>query len=90
MDTNPKGGCEKCWNPNPGQHNPGCPILMGTPESEEKWEKGFTFGFADNHIPHWLWKNYPQSFILGWRAGRAEIDRLVDNVAQARIWGPEY
>ncbi|MFH1142233.1 MAG: hypothetical protein V1695_00810 [Candidatus Uhrbacteria bacterium] len=90
MTTDMKGKCESCWNPHAGQHNRGCPEMIGTAKAKAEWEKGRAFGFADNNIPYWRWNFYSPTFILGYRVGKAEIDRMVDDAAQGNIWGPEY
>jgi len=90
MTTDTKGKCESCWNPNEGQHNEGCPEMIGTSEAKAEWQKGCDFGFADNNIPYWLWDNHSPTFILGYRVGKAEIDRMADDAAQGNIWGPTY
>jgi hypothetical protein len=64
--------------------------MIGTPEAKEEWDEGCAFGFADNYIHWWQWKFYSPTFTLGYRVGKAEIDRMVDDVAQSNIWGPEY
>lgn len=72
--------CDICRNPT--EHNNGCPVenLANQPQ----YDKGYAYGFADNHIEWWNYKHYTPSFLLGWRNGKSEIDRLVDDAAQSR------
>ena len=48
------------------------------------WNDGWARGFADEHIPHWRFRSYPTSYILGYRAGKLEIDELVEEADQDR------
>ncbi len=48
-----------------------------------EWEAGRDYGFADNFIQPWRYKLYSSSFILGYRVGKAEIDRLVEEAVYA-------
>jgi hypothetical protein len=95
--THNNGGrrCNFCWRPSDypvkaGEdfHNDGCPLGMNPQPSPEEamveWRKGYRYGFDDNYIPPWRYDYYTASFFYGWRAGKADIDRLVDEVAQAR------
>lgn len=87
--------CKYCgrptdYRPRPREsfHNEGCPVFEKGPLWEE-WKKGFSRGWRwdfDGPIHHWNWKYYSKSFILGYVAGKQEIDSLVDEVAQARYW----
>ena len=71
-----------------GGHNDGCPILIGAPEAMEEWKRGANFGFEEDRSPRsWDFPHYSKTFILGWRAGAAEIDCLVDIAAQSRCFG---
>lgn len=75
----PKGDhCQFCWNPFAGQHNVGCPKDEGTPEAMNKWQMGYEFGFGDSHLNWWQFDWLSPSYVLGYRAGKAEIDGLVD------------
>ena len=51
-----------------------------------EWEKGYHFGFDDNYIESWCYRHYSKEYILGYLAGKAEIDRLVDDAAQRRYF----
>ena len=84
--------CEYCWrpanyrpHPEEGLHNEGCPAGSGVnPERAlEEWQAGYHFGFQDNYIQWWQYRYYSRSFLLGWRAGKNEIDCLVDQAAQS-------
>ena len=72
--------CSFCWRPvRFGGHNEGCPVLIGTPEAMEEWRRGRSFGFEDNIInPAQLSRHYPITWVLGYRAGKAEIERQVE------------
>ena len=85
-----KERCEFCRNQKVGQHNKGCPELIGTPEAKVEWNEGWAVGFADEHIEWWQEKFYSPTFILGYRVGGAEIDRLVEEAVHYNTWGPEY
>ncbi len=67
-----------------GFHNEGCPesIILGNEKVE--WEAGYSHGFGDNYIETWRYRFFSKSFLLGYRAGKAEIDKLVDEAAQSR------
>jgi len=47
-----------------------------------EWKQGYTFGFEDNHIPHWRRRFYSAAFISGYDAGKNEIDLLVDEAVE--------
>ena len=71
--------CYFCHRPHSiGGHNIGCPVLDPTGENMASWDRGYTYGFDDNTIRDGQWRNYSASFNLGWRVGKAEIDRLVE------------
>lgn len=79
--------CEYCYHPPrqveglEGLHNPGCPMI--NPADMAEWRRGRSFGFADNHIQAWEYRFYTSAFILGWRAGKDEIDGLVEQAAES-------
>jgi hypothetical protein len=90
--------CKYCWRPSSyrpqhgeGLHNDGCPEASsaGTTELRE-WGAGYAYGFANNHIPWWKYRNYSQSFLLGHRVGEAEIDQLVEQTLDAYRYGEEW
>ena len=76
MTINKGGRCEYCWN-RLGQHNEGCPVEIGMPEAMEEWNRGYEYGFADNYWPYY-WYSPKKTYVLGYIAGRAEIDRRVE------------
>jgi hypothetical protein len=77
--------CEYCWHPpttiegGDRLHNDGCPTIDAA--AMDEWKRGHAHGFADNHIMAWQYSFYPPAFILGWRVGKQEVDRLVDQAA---------
>jgi|GEM_PF-6573892 len=83
--------CKYCWRPHshkrrPGEafHNEGCPEGATVGETEKKeWERGWSYGFADNSIPWWHYRRYSLSFLLGHRVGKAEINQLVEEAVEA-------
>lgn len=80
--------CEYCWHPpqqvegHNGLHNEGCPMIDATNMAE--WKRGQAYGFNDNHIEAWQYRFYKPASILGWRAGKEEIDALVEEAAESR------
>lgn len=78
--------CQYCWRPTSiGGHNDGCPVI--SPELMAQWKEGFDYGWEDNIIQQYNARYYPPTFYLGYRAGKAKIDELVDNAAQSRCFG---
>jgi len=69
-----------------GLHHEGCPSFNGT---TAEWQEGYRFGFDDNYIESWWLRHYTATFLMGYRAGKAEIDRLVE-IAYERCYGLEY
>lgn len=78
-------------------HNDGCPdplfLARGNTLDFEiadlkrrmsEWERGYNYGFNDNHIEPWRYRHFSSTFLMGYRVGKAEIDRLVDEAAQSR------
>lgn len=53
------------------------------------WLEGYYYGFDDNYIKPWEYRYYSASFLAGYRAGKAEINELVEIVVQARNTGGE-
>lgn len=87
--------CRYCWRraDEPMEvsgvaHHEGCPEL--DPRFLLEWRRGRNFGFADNNIPYWQRFSYSPAFYLGWRVGKDEIDRLVEEAAEGNYTGPEY
>ena len=74
--------CQFCWHPGADGHNEGCPT--NDPKLLADWEKGRDYGFGDSTIKPYEYQHYPKPYILGYRAGKAEIDDLVDEAAQSR------
>ncbi|KKR36227.1 MAG: hypothetical protein UT69_C0033G0002 [Candidatus Yanofskybacteria bacterium GW2011_GWE1_40_10] len=71
--------CEFCWRPiSVSGHNDGCPILVGTPLAMVEWESGWREGSGDNYLRAYQLRYHAPSWRLGYRAGKAEIDRLVE------------
>ena len=52
-----------------------------------EWRRGYLYGFDDNYIQPWRYRNYSVTFLMGYQVGKAEIDRLVDDAAQSRCFG---
>ena len=88
--------CKHCWRPMdcsvgskewwlPKNHNVGCPVVDRRLSGE--WNHGYRYGFDDNHIQPWRYRNYSVTFLMGYQVGKAEIDRLVDDAAQSRCFG---
>lgn len=84
--------CEFCWRPSHvGGHNEGCPIKIGTKVAREEWERGYQHGFhwdLDDYgaIQPYQYGFYSKTYLLGYRAGEAEIEELVDQ-ARERNYG---
>jgi hypothetical protein len=55
-----------------------------------EWEEGRAYGFDDNYIEPWRYRFYSPAFILGYRVGKAEIDRLVEAAYEQNYCGEEY
>ena len=84
--------CNYCWHPTTithngftetNRHNEGCPIhpfdsKETRAENLKLWNEGWSFGFADNHIPWHQFDLYSKAFLFGHREGLGEIDALVD------------
>lgn len=71
--------CFYCRRPRSlGGHNDGCPVLDPTGRAMDEWNRGYDYGFDDNHIPAYRYQNYSLAFIYGWIKGKSEIDRLVE------------
>ena len=47
-----------------------------------QWQRGFDYGFRDNFLAWYQLRYYSLPFQYGYRVGKAEIDELVDCVAQ--------
>jgi hypothetical protein len=79
--------CEWCWHPTDSRgakysaHNNGCPESRG---NLEQWNAGWASGFAEDFIPTRSYSQYNPSFILGYRAGKNEIEQLVEAVCADR------
>lgn len=73
--------CQYCWTT--GEHQEGCPAISNEPKAIEEWERGYAYGWDDNTIrwPHS--RHYSETFLLGYRLGKYEIDILVDEAAQS-------
>lgn len=48
------------------------------PQGKEKWDEGYAYGFDGNRIRYWHRSSYSLSFLLGYDAGKAELDELVE------------
>jgi hypothetical protein len=98
MTETKKETCEYCWSRDIGAlvahdegHATGCPCDSEAPEAMQKWRRGWRDGFySDSDVHHSVWHHYARTYLLGRRAGKAEIDRMVDDVVQSEIFGPEY
>ena len=82
MASKGESQCRYCWNPQAGQHNEGCPIKIGTPKAMKAWERGYELGFSDEIVPYY-WHNSDKSWVLGFRAGEAHINQLVEEALWA-------
>jgi hypothetical protein len=58
------------------------------PQKAREWDTGYAYGFEDNRIQHWQRSSYSPSFLLGYDAGKAEIDELVE-AAWEKFYGFE-
>ncbi len=68
-----------------GAHLLGCPTRPeARPQDVARWQKGFAHGLGDNFIHPARYIGYPRSFIIGYQAGRDELDALVVSEANAR------
>ncbi len=70
-------------------HNSGCPegdLTLSPGDAMAEWERGHRYGFDDNYIAPHRRQYYSKSFILGWYAGKMEIDFLVDVAAEFRCF----
>ncbi|MFZ5364974.1 MAG: hypothetical protein ACOZBH_02110 [Patescibacteria group bacterium] len=74
--------CQLCWNLT-GQHHQGCPKVEGA-DAAAKWQRGHDFGFDGGYLPPHRWRHHSAAYILGYRAGRAEIETLIDEEVKAR------
>lgn len=77
--------CTKCWCPENLGHNVGCPNhpqALSTAQAD--YDRGYRDGFAEES--DWYPSNN-KSYNYGFRSGKAEIDRLVDDEAQSRCFG---
>lgn len=82
------------------EHSEGCPAYIvdeNVTRVDEKllpeWKAGYRHGFnwddeEYGYIETWKYCRYSKSYILGYRAGEAEIDRLVE-LAFQRCYGLE-
>jgi hypothetical protein len=48
------------------------------PKEGEEWDRGYAYGFAGNRIPHWYGSGHSRLFLLGYDAGAAELEELVE------------
>lgn len=60
------------------------------PSERRKWDAGYAHGFDDNYIAPWEYPFYSPPFILGYLAGKADIDQLVEEADHARRNYGEY
>jgi hypothetical protein len=60
--------------------------LVAQPDeaNDHEWSRGYRFGFDDNYIEPWRHCYYSNAFIRGYEAGKAEINRLIDEAVEAR------
>lgn len=78
-----KMACNMCWHPDAGKHNDGCPQLNG---DLEEFKKGQAEGFNGEVL---LWhelRNYSLSFRYGYRAGRNEIEGLIEDAVVQQFY----
>ena len=67
-------------------HNRGCPAL--NPADQAEWNRGHADGFNEEEfLGSSQLRHHKLAYQLGWRVGRAEIDGLIDDAAQARYFG---
>jgi len=54
-----------------------------------EWERGYEHGFNydfDGEIQPWRYYLFSKSYILGYRVGKAEIDRCVEIAEESRYF----
>ena len=81
-------------------HKEGCPDVLHldrgnsvavevelTLKAKREWEAGYAHGFDDNGIEPC---RHSQSFLLGYKVGKAEIDELIEEAVEARNRDGEY
>lgn len=96
MTAEERSFCKYCRRRDDYEHHDACPLRLDTSIAMEKWQKGREHGFQSDYpdvgrIPPWAFDHYNPTYILGYEAGKAEIDRLVDEAALSRsYWGEEY
>ncbi len=74
--------CTLCWRPKSG-HNPGCPLVGG---NQSEYDRGNAIGFGGVVLVWYQLIHYSQTFQLGYRAGRAALEEIVDVAAEARFY----
>jgi hypothetical protein len=93
-------GCKYCRRPAdcpPGPvmthhrfHNEGCPVggegICDSEAAMAEWERGYAYGFGDNFIEPHRYVFFSKTFVLGWAAGKAEIDYCVEIAAESRYF----
>lgn len=82
--------CQYCWHAVKECHNPGCPQLNPSDRDMlHEWELGRVDGFTEADGPRGDSRlRFSKSYWLGVRVGKEEIDGLVDDAAQSRIFDP--
>lgn len=66
--------CKKCWHPEMGQHNDGCPEAGG---NQAEWDRGYMVAMdGEVLLPREL-RYYPPPFRLGYRVGYLIIEDLI-------------
>ena len=89
MDANGGARCKYCCrSTETDEHKDGCPTKDAGALAE--WERGYQYGFEDNFVPYWIIAKYSPAFRLGYRVGKTEIDRLVEQVIEERNYYGEH
>jgi len=72
-----------CWHPEASSHNEGCPLSGG---SQEEFDRGWCVALEGYVLLWYELMHYSASFQLGYRAGKAEINHLVDAAVERRFY----
>lgn len=73
--------CKKCFRSD--AHNEGCPVA--DPTQQKAWSQGFNAGWDGSlQLQAWEYRFYSKAFILGWLAGKAEVDQAIDAAVEDR------
>ena len=71
-----------------GSHTESCPTKDSNPTwAIGEWTKGCNRGFNDEYISEYRLQYYSQPFRIGYRKGKMEIDRAVQDAADFQASG---